>query len=183
MNKVSFPIRVWAQHTFYRFPVAERLFEDQNPFEKMLNIHKYAATVKSGFGIKMGSFLCSKMFYMSVFWTLPSGLKSTRRAHTSSPECGSNPSPQHLHSCPLQQCGERWKKKSTQTQVQRQREPVVGKKARALSMEHDWKGIQPQYPYPAQFNPVQLHKCACVCARVWFESTMLKRISLHLEPR
>ncbi|KAF3838301.1 hypothetical protein F7725_010069 [Dissostichus mawsoni] len=56
------------------------------------------------------------------------------------------------------QCGEQ--RKSTQTQVQRQREPVVGKKARGLSMEHDWKGIQPQYPYPVQLNPVH-EVCAC----------------------
>lgn len=163
-----------------------RLSQHQDPFGSTI-IYKYTATVKSGFHMEI--FPTPPLYqdvlqslFCSLFWTLPSGLKSTRRAHTSSPECGSNLSPQHLHSCPLQQCGERWKKKSTQTQVQRQREPV-GKKARGLSMEHDWKGIQPQYPYPAQFNPVQLQKCACVCARVWFESTMLKRISLHLEPR
>ncbi|KAI9538935.1 hypothetical protein NQZ68_009012 [Dissostichus eleginoides] len=58
----------------------------------------------------------------------------------------------------LTQCGEQ--RKSTQTQVQRQREPVVGKKARGLSTEHDWKGIQPQYPYPVQLNPVH-EVCAC----------------------
>lgn len=46
------------------------------------------------------------------------------------------------------------------SQVQRLTEPVVGTKAKGLSMEHDWKGIQPQYPCLARLN-LCVRECVC----------------------